>query len=185
MACGGVEAGRRLVEEDQLGIADERQRDVEAASLTTRQTLALRRGAVRQSDHFQGFPHLPGARVVPGIKRHALLHRQFRFGFRLLQHHPDTGPPLATSLGGVLSEHGHFATGAMAEALQNLHRRGLSRPVRPEERKHLASMYLKIYPADGLKRSIGHPQSTDLDDERRHSGLGSSFRKIPIRNSGE
>jgi hypothetical protein len=32
-AGGGVEAGRRLVEEDELGVADEREREVEPALL--------------------------------------------------------------------------------------------------------------------------------------------------------
>ena len=36
-ARGGVEAGRRLVEEDQLGVADQRERDVEAAALPARE----------------------------------------------------------------------------------------------------------------------------------------------------
>jgi hypothetical protein len=49
-ARGGIEAGGRLVEEEQLGVADERQRDIEAALLAARELADPLPGGVGQSD---------------------------------------------------------------------------------------------------------------------------------------
>jgi hypothetical protein len=45
---GGIEAGRRLVKEDQVGVADQRERQVEATALPTPEILGPDIGASRR-----------------------------------------------------------------------------------------------------------------------------------------
>ena len=88
----GVEAGRRLVEEDQVGVADEREREVEPPLLAARERLGAlvgRRLQPRQPDRV-----LDVARhaVEPGPVADGLAHGQVPVQARGLEHDPD---PLA------------------------------------------------------------------------------------------
>jgi len=68
----------------------------------------------------------------------------------LLQDDADALAQLGGLGGGVEAEHGDRAPGPRAEALQNLHRRGLARAVRPEQAEHLALADLEVDAAQHL-----------------------------------
>ena len=76
--CAGVEARRRLVEEDQLGVADERQAEVEAAFLPAGQRSHACVALVRQPDDLDHLARVARSPVVAGEHRQALSHRQRR-----------------------------------------------------------------------------------------------------------
>ena len=60
---GRVEAGRRLVEEDELGVADEREGEIEPAQLTAGERAHPRVALLGQADEVD---HLVGAAVARG-----------------------------------------------------------------------------------------------------------------------
>src|SRR6185436_5935280 len=84
-----VEAGRRLVEEDQLRIADQREREVEAAQLPARQRAGARRLLAAQPDELDHLVDVTRARVEAGEVLEHLVHRDVPVDARALQHDPD------------------------------------------------------------------------------------------------
>ena len=85
----GVEAGRRLVEEEQLGIADQRQADVEPALLATGEARGARLGLLGEADELDRL--VDGARpaVVAGVELERLAHRQLGLQVAALQDDAD------------------------------------------------------------------------------------------------
>ena len=69
---GRVEAGRRLVEEDQLGIADEREREIEPTLLTARQRLHARAGLLGEPDEVEQLVDRTRRRVRAAGVQHVL-----------------------------------------------------------------------------------------------------------------
>ena len=75
LAAGlGVEPGRRLVEEEQLGVADDAERDVDAAALAARQLLDARARLLLEPDGRDHLVDLARVRVEPGEVRELLAH---------------------------------------------------------------------------------------------------------------
>ena len=142
-----VEAGRRLVEEDELRVADQRERDVEPAPLAARE---LRRERVRllvEPDERDRLVDVARFAVVAGVELEALAHGQPRLGARLLQDGADAVAPGGVAVRRVDAEHADLAVGARAEALEDLDRRRLAGAVRPEEGEDLAALDLEVDPA--------------------------------------
>ena len=73
-----VEARRRLVEEDELRVADQREPEVEAALLPARQRAAARVGLVGEADDLDHLVDV--AALVEVAAEHARLSRTVRFG---------------------------------------------------------------------------------------------------------
>src|SRR6185312_3234574 len=139
---GRIEAGRGLVEEDQLRVADQREGDVEPPPLAARERLA---GPVRlaaQADERDRVVDRPRRAVVAGVELEALAHRQAGLGARLLEDDADAVAPGAAGAGRVGAEDGHVPLGALPEALEDLDDRGLAGAVGTEEREDLASVHL-------------------------------------------
>src|SRR2546423_1125185 len=67
-----VEAGRRLVEEDQLGVADEREAEVEAAALPTRKAANYLVSLLAEADQLDDVVYRTRVRVVAGEQAQAL-----------------------------------------------------------------------------------------------------------------
>src|SRR4051794_2282954 len=67
-AGGGVEAGGRLVEEEQLGVADQGHADVETALLATREAARAGIGLAAQADQLDHLVDRPRRAVVAGIE---------------------------------------------------------------------------------------------------------------------
>ena len=96
-----VEAGRRLVQEQQLGPADEPDGGVEAAALAPGQRGQPLLGLLGQPDRLQQLVHVlgpppPGGRVrgvVAAEVGQELAHLPAPVVTPGLEHHPDLGPP--------------------------------------------------------------------------------------------
>ena len=92
-AARRVEAGRRLVEEEQLRVADEREPEVEAALLAARERAARAPPPSRSGRRSRSPRRVPRASVVAAEHRQALAHRQVRIERRGLEHDADALPP--------------------------------------------------------------------------------------------
>src|SRR5205085_3753270 len=73
---GRVEPGRRLVEEHDVGVADEGEGDVEATALPARELRGERVSRVVEADQGDGVLDVAWRSVVPGVQGEALPHRQ-------------------------------------------------------------------------------------------------------------
>jgi hypothetical protein len=160
-AGGGIEAGRGLVEEQQLGVADQRQRDVEPPALAARQLLAAPRPELGQLELRQRLVQAARRRVVPGIQRQALADSQLGLGEAVLQHDPDPLPPGTVAVLGIDAEHLDLAARARTEALEHLQRRRLPGPVGAQQREDLPALDLKVDATDRLEAPIAAPQPAD------------------------
>ncbi len=83
-----------------------------------------------------------------------------------LQHDADPPAQRQRARGGVLSQHRHLAAAARAVALEDLDRRGLARPVGPEQPEHLAAAHLDVDAAHRLELAVALAQVPDLDRGR-------------------
>lgn len=122
-----VEPGRRLVEEEQFGVTDQAQRQVQAALLAAGQgpdLLPVLPGQADQVDHLAG---VAWRGVVAGVAGDGLPDRQVGFDREVLQHDADpfaqlpSGGPVA----GVEAKHLDPPGVRGAETLKDLQRRGL------------------------------------------------------------
>src|SRR6202042_1683243 len=86
-----------------------------------------------------------------------------------LQHDPDTAlqpGPLTT---GIHTKNADLAVVTRPIALKNLDRRGLARPVRPEQRENLAIADRQVDAPDNLSARVGLHQAAHIHRERaRH-----------------
>ena len=157
----GVEARRRLVEEDQLGIADQAEPEVEPALLAARQ--AARAGVLLllQADELDHLVDVARRVVVAGEDAQALAHGQRGVERRRLQ---DDAEPVAPCAAGALrvdSEHLDAAAVSLAVALEDLDGRRLPGAVRAEQPEDLARCDLEVDPPHRLERAVALAQAGD------------------------
>ena len=79
-AGGRVEAGGRLVQEDELWVADEGEREVEAAPLAAGESARERARPGGEADQFDGLVDVARRTVEPGVEGQALAHGQAQLG---------------------------------------------------------------------------------------------------------
>ena len=156
--AAGIEAGGRLVEEEELRVADERDAEVEPALLPARQGLHPRAGLLLEADELDHLVDIAGLRVVPGEHPVYLTHRQRRRHVRRLQDDPDPLAQRRAAMLGVDAEHRHVAAVAGAVPLENLDRRRLTGAVRPEQAEHLALLDGEADAADGFDLAVALAQ---------------------------
>src|SRR4249920_2759292 len=158
-----IEAGGRLVEEDQFGPPDNTQRNVQPAGLTAGQLADPRPCLAGQPDQGDRFLGPARRRVERGEVPDDLELGEFRPGAGQLQDDADPGPPRPARPGGVLAHHVDGAVVAAAEPLQDLHRGGLARAIGPEQGEYLAAVDLEIDAADRRDVPVTLAQVPDLD----------------------
>src|SRR4029077_19656391 len=88
----GIEAGGRLVEEDQVGVADDPYRDVDASFLAAGEGADPRLAFFGQPDHLDRLVNRPRCRVEAREEGYRLPHREQRVELALLQ---DEADPIA------------------------------------------------------------------------------------------
>src|SRR3954469_4529124 len=170
-ARGGVEARRRLVEEDQLRVADQRQAEVQPPQLAARQLARLHRLLALQPDERDDLVDVARVRVHPREVRERLAHADVAVDARLLQDDAHPLAQLARPPAGVEAQHRDLARPALAIALEDLDRRRLSRAVGPEQPVDLAPLDAEVDAAHGLDVSVGLAQAANFDGGfERHSG---------------
>ena len=159
----GVEAGGGLVEEDQLGVAHQRQREVQAPQLPAGEPAAAHVGLLPQARQLQHLLDVARVRVEARPVAQRLARGDVAVDAARLQHDPDAPAQLDLPARGVIPEHRHLAAVARAVPLEDLHGRGLAGAVGPEQPEHLAAPHLDVDPAHGLVLAVALAQVAHLD----------------------
>jgi hypothetical protein len=162
-AGGRVEAGGGLVEEDELGIAYQGERQVEPPPLAAGELLGARVGLLVEADEGDRLGRVARPRVGLGEVLDRLAHRRARVEAAALQHDPDALLEAAVAALGVLAEHAHLAGRAAPVALQDLDGGRLAGPIGPEQAEHLAALDAEGDAAHGLHVAVRLAQFGDLD----------------------
>ena len=108
-ACRGIEAGGRLVEEDQFRVADQGEREVESAALAAGEARRLSVVLAFESDERDRLDDGARLAVVAGVQLERLADRQAGVGCGLLQDDPDPVAPFARPVGGINAEYRYLA----------------------------------------------------------------------------
>src|SRR5204863_9787692 len=137
-AGGGIEPGSRLVEEQQLGVADQGDGDIEAALLAAGELARPIVGLLLEPGELDRLSDGARTPVVAGVELEGLADRQQGLHPALLEDDPDPLAPVAPGRAGVLAEHGRLAAAAVAVALEDLDGGRLPGSVRAEEGEYLA-----------------------------------------------
>ena len=169
-----IQARRRLIEEEELWLADQCHRDAEAPLLTTGKVQCERTRAVRQPDRLDDVRHIGlRNRVVEEMRPvcHSLAGTQAVERLEILGQDPD---PLADATipgADVFSEDAGLSRGRVAEALQDLDGGRLTRAVRAEQGEHLPSVDVEVDAVDGRDVRIPLHEAADLDHVLAHARL--------------
>ncbi len=133
-----VHAGRRLVEDEQLRAADERQGQPKTLPLAPGQPPVPRPGDTREVHELEHAVRVLRVAVEPGVEPERLARCRAGIDAALLEHEADPGPEAPAIAGGIEAQHLHRATVRVAVPLEDLDGRRLAGPVRAEEREQLA-----------------------------------------------
>ena len=173
----GVEPGGGLVQEDQLGIADQGQAEIQPALLATREGLDPCPGLGLQAHQLDDLPHRPGCRIEAGPLGDRLGHGQVRVDGALLEHDAHLGPQAPGAPLGVHTQHRDPPGIPPAVALQDLHRGGLARPVGPEQGQDLTPADLEVDPPDRRRAAVGLGQPLHGDGDVTIGHSPASYRR--------
>jgi hypothetical protein len=166
-ACRRVEAGRRLVEEDEVGVADEGDPEVEATLLAAGQGLHTGVALLSEPDEVDDLVHVAGPLVVAGEEAVHLAHGQERAQLGLLQDDADPFPQRARGRARVVPEDDGVAAVPVPVPLEDLDRGRLPGTVRPEEAEDLSLCHREAHTAERCDGSIRLREVGD-DDRVRH-----------------
>jgi hypothetical protein len=161
---GRIHARRRLVEEDDLGVVHERERDGQPLSLAPGQVPGLRLALLAEVEEVDQLGSRPPA---PAEERREQVEElgdgQPRVERRGLERDPDPVLDRVRVARGIDPEDARLAGIGRPEALQDLDRRRLPRPVGAEEPEDLAAADLEVDPVDGVRRPVRLPQRANGD----------------------
>ncbi len=160
----GIEPGRRFVEEQHLGIADDPKGDIDTAALSPGKLPKLPPSLPDQADLGDHLLRITRTRVVPGEMPDNLPNRKFEQIIRGLRDDPQPGPKPPVGPSGIGPEHGYGAAIARKLSRENLHGSGLAGPIGPQDRKGLTPKNLKIKPGDCGSGPIHFAQTTHADN---------------------
>ncbi len=146
-----IKPGGGLIENQERGVANDPQPDVEPPLLTAGQGLDLRVGLLSQADQVDYLTHPPRRRVEACASLKHLANRQERLHREFLEHDTElTTQSLAgATVAGIDSQHPHLARVAAAKTLENLDRGRLARAIGTQQREHLPGLNLKAHPVNG------------------------------------
>ena len=168
-AGGGVEAGGRLVEEEQLGVADERDRDVEPPLLAAGQAPGALIGLLGESDELDRLVDRSRGPVVAGVHLERLAHGQQRLHPAFLEDEADPPAPIASRRRRIGAEDLDLAAVAVEVALQDLEIAVVfPAPLGPRNAKISPRLDLEVDPAQRLEVAVGLAQPPDADHGFRH-----------------
>lgn len=177
-----VQAGGRLVQEDDLRLVDDAEGDLDPATLATGVGLALAVGELGELEGLQG-TYRPALRlglrdaVQPGLEHQLLPTGGLVPGAAALGHIADAAAYLARVLAQVGAGDGGLAPVRLDEGRQHPQGGGLAGAVRAEEPEDLARRHVQVHPAyrvDGLRLPTG-PAAVRL---AQPSGLNHRFSPL-------
>ena len=110
--------------------------------------------------------HRPRPGVEGGVHGDRLAHGEVPVDAGGLQHDPDAALQPGPLTAGIHTKNADLTAVPGPVALENLDRGGLARPVRAEQREHLAYADRQVDPPDSLDARVGLHQATDIQRER-------------------
>ena len=196
-----IEAGRRLVEEHDLGLVDERARDRQPALHAARERLDP---VVRALGELDELEQLVGPRAsssfarepeVAAVDDDVLADRQLQVERVLLGHDAEPAADLHAVVAGSSPNTRERPVRHRRDAPDHAHRRRLPRAVRPEEPEGLPALEVEVDRVDGgeIAEALDEPACLDerltvaratnrkLDERRRGGGACSSDRTSRLR----
>ncbi len=179
----GVEAGGRLVEEQQFWIADQRDRDVQPPLLAAGELVHADCALLFEADEADHIVDRPGTGIEGRIHGDRLAHREIPVDARRLQHDPCAGLQSRPLTAGIAPEHADLAVVAGAVALENLDGCRLARTIRAEQREDLADADREVDALDSLRPGVGLHQTVNVHRQRARlagcDGAGVGGRQSP------
>ena len=162
-----VEAGRRLVEEEDARAVQQRQREVQPALHAARVGRRPAIGGVGEADALEQLVAAAaalGARdaLQPALQAHVLAAGQHRVERHVLQRDADRGAHLGSLLRDVVARDGRPARGRRQQRREHLDGRRLAGAVGAEEAVDLARRHVQVDPVDGAHAAL------ELADEALH-----------------
>ena len=167
--AAGIEARRRLVEEDELGVADERDAEVEPALLAAGERLHARVALLAEPDELDHLVDVARVRVVAGEQLVRLADREVRATAPTLEDDADALPQLSRPASlGIVPEHARprrrRASGSPRGSRPSSSCRRRSGPSSPNTSP---CRDVEADPADRLDAAVGLREVAD-DDCARH-----------------
>ena len=111
------------------------------------------------------------------MEQQVLRRRQIVVQRGVLEHQTDAPTHLGPSLDDVETGHHGAAARRPGEGAEHRDRRGLSRPVGPEEAERLALCHLEAHPVHGPDLAVALLEILDLDGERAVAVAGHRARR--------
>ena len=169
-----IESGGELIEEHDIGIVDERQRDEKALLLSARQGHEPGVTLLPQTKLLEQVVAIDRCRVerLPEVDR--LPHFDTFLELRLLKLHPDPVLQGETVASGVKAEDRNLTAVRRAQSGDAFHRRRLARAIRSDEAEDLTTSDGKRHAVDGDERAVALSNAVNADDvdvDVHHLGL--------------
>ena len=158
-----VKAGRRFVEEDQVRVADQSQREVEPAALPAGQLAGPCFALSVELDDLDQLLGTPSLVVVAAVHIDQLGDAEISLHATGLQHAADALAQPSRTASRVEAEHADLSAVAGAVALEDLRGCRLTGAVRPQHTEHFAELDAEADAANRLELPIGLAQVVDLD----------------------
>ena len=168
-----IETGRRLVEEHEIRIPDERDAEIEPSLLPAGEALHACVALLRESDELDHLVDVAPSLVVAGEHAVNLADGQVREELGLLQHDADALSKRTLGTRRVVTENRDIAGVSRAITLEDLHRCRLARAVRAEQSEHLALRDVEADAPDGFVLAVRLVQVAD-GDRRAHARKSST-----------
>ena len=174
-----VEAGSRLVEEQELRLVDKAQPDVESALLAARVGADLAVGAgfqLQRRDQLGRPPRCGGGghAVQPSLEDELSTAGDLAIGAAGLAHIADAFPDLVRLGAQVDTRHARRAFGGRQQSRKHSQRGRLSSAVRSQKSEDLSGPHREVDPGDRLDDALagleGPAQAACLDDQLAHCG---------------
>ncbi len=159
-----VQTGGQLVEDDDLGTSDQRERNGKPLLLAAGEFGEADGRVLGQPEPGEQFAPVGGLGVEAREQRHRLGHGDLVLQLALLQlgteHRRHRGPVVM----GIPTEHPHGPAVGHPQALDAFDGGGLTRAVRPEDPEDLARFDGERDAADGVTLAVALVEVVDLDD---------------------
>ena len=168
--AGGIEPGRRLVEQEQPWRAEQRCGNAEALAHPVRVAADLVASPFGQVDQVEylGDPRGRVAAVVGGQQLQVLAPTQVRVEARRLDEAGDAVERAGAFDEGVAAEQLHVALGWANQAERHTQRRRLAGPVRAEEAVDVAGLDVEVDVIDGQDVAVALDQPARYDGRVAH-----------------
>ncbi len=166
-----VEARRRLVEEDELGIVHEGQGHRQALLLSARERHVVGVGLVDELHEVEQLPRVPAPRVVAAVEVQRLTGRDLVEQARALELDAEARADLPAVVAQVEAEDLDLALVRLGQSLDHLQGGGLAGAVGAEEAEDLAPLDVEVQAVDGQHVRVALAQAAHAQRQIGHVNL--------------